>query len=549
MSSLRRSRSTTPKPRASKAVVNVPPPEQRQEDLWNGHIERVTAELKRIREERLKPLEERYQYQLYKPNDFDGELTQRQPMITFLGPFSSGKSTFINYLLQNDKALATGPQPVTDKFQVIMYGERLQQVTGRVLLSDQNLPFSQLDSLGEGFVDRICGVTAPHPVLRSCILVDSPGILEAAGDSRARPYNFTKASKWFVEHSDLVFIMFDPTKLDLGAEMKALFSLILKGSEHKFRIIMNKADTVEPTELLRVYGSLFWNLSNVISTTEPPRIYVSSFWDQPYREGTDYELFDEEKEELLKEIIDVVPLSSVDNRVTKMIKRCNDVLGYALIASAYREAQDKVIGRDKARKKFWEQYPTMVKETAARCKVNETIFPPYDVREALEKIDALELPDIAKLEKKGWVELMKTTVKEDLPKLLQEPIKQYSLNDPRVRRNSAEANVPYRASLQPGGLQGGFASTANFGGSAYNQYNQQRGTIASFRPATSRSNMNGSYAGSQAFGNSMMAGNNMDTASMQAIIEQQQQQLQQQQQDQEQMMVSMMKMMQELNNI
>ncbi len=34
--------------------------------------------------------------------------------------------------------------------------------------------------------------------------------------------------------------------------------------------VLNKADMCEPQELMRVYGSLFWSLSNLIHTTEPP---------------------------------------------------------------------------------------------------------------------------------------------------------------------------------------------------------------------------------------------------------------------------------------
>ena len=66
---------------------------------------------------------------------------------------------------------------------------------------------------------------------------------------------------------------------------------------------------------MRVYGSLFWNLSNLIRTSEPPRVYVGSFWDHSYKPGTNVELFTEEHNDLLYDLYETVPLQSLDNAV------------------------------------------------------------------------------------------------------------------------------------------------------------------------------------------------------------------------------------------
>ena len=55
-----------------------------------------------------------------------------------------------------------------------------------------------------------------------------------------------KVMKWFVEHADLIFVMFDPTKLDAGAELRSVFRTALKGHESRIRIVLNKGSHLYP---------------------------------------------------------------------------------------------------------------------------------------------------------------------------------------------------------------------------------------------------------------------------------------------------------------
>ena len=51
-----------------------------------------------------------------------------------LGQYSTGKTTFIKYLLETDyPGLRIGPEPTTDKFVAIMHGEQ-DQVSARVYM-------------------------------------------------------------------------------------------------------------------------------------------------------------------------------------------------------------------------------------------------------------------------------------------------------------------------------------------------------------------------------------------------------------------------------
>ncbi|KAG5468268.1 hypothetical protein LSCM1_02246 [Leishmania martiniquensis] len=407
----------------------------KRKDAWDEHIESTLLQLNQLYINRIEPVETCYDYNVFRPTWFSESIKQKKPFVTFLGPFSSGKSSIINYLLQKDYLL-TGPQPVTDKFTVIMYGEEVQHIPGRVLMADSRLPYRGLSQFGDVFAEFFSGVLAPHPILRSVSLVDTPGILEAAGDAHSRRYNYTEVCRWFVEKSDLVFFLFDPTKLDAGPELRQVFGKALLHHESKIRMVMNKADSVRPQELMRVYGSLYWNLSNLVRTTEPPRLYVSSFWERPYTKDTDHALFEKEKEDLLYELIVTIPLQSLDRRVTSMMRRANDVLLFALICATYRSRLPALFGKSKAKERFFDEYETIAKDLAARYHVSENNFPPLaEVRAFLSKVDSKDFPDAEKLEKRGWIKLLKSSIETDLPRLLQ-PLKEHSMCDPRERRNA-----------------------------------------------------------------------------------------------------------------
>ncbi|KAG5493201.1 hypothetical protein GH5_01941 [Leishmania sp. Ghana 2012 LV757] len=435
-----------------------------RKDAWDEHIESTLLQLNQIYINRVEPVEGSYDYSVFRPTWFSESIKQKKPFVTFLGPFSSGKSSFINYLLQGDYLL-TGPQPVTDKFTVIMYGEELQQIPGRVLMADSRLPYRGLSQFGDAFAEFFSGVVAPHPILRSVSLIDTPGILEAAGDTHARRYNYTEVCRWFVEKSDLVFFLFDPTKLDAGPELRQVFSQALLHQESKIRIVMNKADAVRPQELMRVYGSLYWNLSNLVRSTEPPRLYVSSFWDTPYRSGTDHALFEKEKEDLLYELIVTIPLQSLDRRVTSMMQRANDVLLFALICATYRSRLPTLFGKSKAKERFFEEYDTIVKDLAARYHVSENNFPNMEeVRAFLLKVDSKDFPDVEKLEKRGWIKLLKSAIETDLPRLFQ-PLKEHSMCDPRERRKAIMLQRSYIKKQAPSVLSADAAAATSLDGS------------------------------------------------------------------------------------
>lgn len=112
--------------------------------------------------------------------------------------------------------------------------------------------------------------------------------------------------QWFIDRADLIFLVFDPTKLDVGGELEVLFRQ-MKGRESQIRLILNKADSLTTQDLMRVYGALFWSMAPLVNVTEPPRVYVSSFWPQDYAADTSRELFMKEETSLLEDLNQVRP--------------------------------------------------------------------------------------------------------------------------------------------------------------------------------------------------------------------------------------------------
>lgn len=398
---------------------------------WDNHVSSVLDKLTEIYRQHIHPLEVAYDYSRFKPSWFAESINQRRPFVVFIGPFSTGKSTFINYLLQ-DNILPTGPQPVTDKFNVIMWGPAVQRLNGRTLVANGSLPFRALAQFGDAFQESFEGTLSPHPLLRAVTLVDTPGVLEAAGDLRKRRYEYTKVVKWFVEQGDLIFVMFDPSKLDAGPELRRVFKHSLHNCESKLRIVFNKADTVTAQELMRVYGCLFWNLANLVTSTEPPRVYVSSFWSQPYRPYTDHQLFEAEKADLLYELTEIVPVHSLDRRVANVIRHANAVLVHSCVCGVIRERLPWCCGVERAQAREMACLPDTFGEIATREKLASTDFENGEAYRLFLDCGELQgMPPLSKM--RHLVDRLRQCINADLPNLLQ-PIHDAPVEDPRKRK-------------------------------------------------------------------------------------------------------------------
>ncbi|KAM8960398.1 sarcalumenin [Pelodytes ibericus] len=307
----------------------------------------VLQRLRKIYHSAIKPLELSYKYNELRQHEItayqgrtladsatDGEITSK-PMVLFLGPWSVGKSTMINYLLGLDESpyqLYTGAEPTTSEFTVLMHGPKVKTIEGIVMAADSGRSFSPLEKFGQNFLEKLIGIEIPHKLLERVSFVDTPGIIENR-KQQERGYPFNDVCQWFIDRADLIFVVFDPTKLDVGLELEMLFRQ-LKGRESQIRIILNKADSLATQELMRVYGALFWSLAPLINVTEPPRVYVSSFWPDDYHPETHRELFLKEEISLLEDLNQVIE-NRLENKIAFIRQHAIRVRIHALLVDRY----------------------------------------------------------------------------------------------------------------------------------------------------------------------------------------------------------------------
>ncbi|XP_077762535.1 sarcalumenin isoform X1 [Canis aureus] len=303
----------------------------------------VLQRLRKIYHSSIKPLEQSYKYNELRQHEItDGEITSK-PMVLFLGPWSVGKSTMINYLLGLENTryqLYTGAEPTTSEFTVLMHGPKLKTIEGIVMAADSARSFSPLEKFGQNFLEKLIGIEVPHKLLERVTFVDTPGIIENR-KQQERGYPFNDVCQWFIDRADLIFVVFDPTKLDVGLELEMLFRQ-LKGRESQIRIILNKADNLATQMLMRVYGALFWSLAPLINVTEPPRVYVSSFWPQDYKPDTHRDLFLKEEISLLEDLNQVIE-NRLENKIAFIRQHAIRVRIHALLVDRYLQTyKDKM---------------------------------------------------------------------------------------------------------------------------------------------------------------------------------------------------------------
>ncbi|MED6281455.1 hypothetical protein CHARACLAT_021792, partial [Characodon lateralis] len=283
----------------------------------------------------IKPMEQVFRYNELRQHEVtDGEITSK-PMVLFLGPWSVGKSSMINYLLGlhgTPQELYTGAEPTTSEYTVIMHGERFRTIEGIVMAADSSRSFSPLEKFGQGFLERLVGIEMPHKLLERVTFVDTPGIIENR-KQQERGYPYNDVCQWFIDRADLIFLVFDPTKLDVGGELEMLFRQ-MKGRESQIRLILNKADSLSTQDLMRVYGALFWSMAPLVNVTEPPRVYVSSFWPQDYAPDTSRVLFMKEEISLLEDLNQVIE-NQIENKIAFIRQHAIRVRIHALLVDRY----------------------------------------------------------------------------------------------------------------------------------------------------------------------------------------------------------------------
>ncbi|MEK8019015.1 MAG: dynamin family protein [Candidatus Parabeggiatoa sp.] len=172
------------------------------------------------------------------------------PMISILGTYSAGKSTFINHYLGHELQ-RTGTQAIDDKFTVVCFSrdEVAKTLPGLALDADPRFPFYQISQeISELTTDNTQTVdsylqlkTSPSERMRGKILIDSPGF-----DADSQRTSTLRITQHIIDLSDLVLVFFDARHPEPGAMRDTLEYLVAMPMErpdsNKFLYILNQMD-------------------------------------------------------------------------------------------------------------------------------------------------------------------------------------------------------------------------------------------------------------------------------------------------------------------
>lgn len=246
-----------------------------------NYLSALRTELLELVEEELTPVAMRYGYSEV---PLESNIKWR-PQVLVLGNYSSGKSTLINEFLGGN-IQRTGQAPTDDSFTVITFDETVpcngpvrvtEERDGRFLLNDPEFPFEALKKHGQRFATHFRLKKVNSPFLKNLALIDTPGMLDSITE-RDRGYNYQDVIGDLAQIADLVLVMFDPHKAGTvrEAHISLRDTLPTRTFDDRVLYVLNRIDECTSlSDLLRVYGTLCWNLSQITGRKDIPMIHLT----------------------------------------------------------------------------------------------------------------------------------------------------------------------------------------------------------------------------------------------------------------------------------
>ncbi len=265
-------------------------------------------------------------------------LLKWKPIVLFIGNYSSGKSTLINELA-GEEIQRTGQAPTDDSFTIITHdGADVagEEIPGSSLVNDENLPLTSLKALGEQLISHLHLKKVATPLLTDMAIIDTPGMLDSVTE-KDRGYDYMAVISHLAKLADMVVLMFDPLKAGTIKETYTAIRDTLPGSvgEDRLVFVMSRIDECDSSsDLVRSYGTLCWNLSQMTGRKDIPHIFLTCAPDS-LRPGLDTTPWSQERD-LLKNKILTAPkfrvfhiLQDIDRQVNELQLTCEAMVQFS----------------------------------------------------------------------------------------------------------------------------------------------------------------------------------------------------------------------------
>ncbi|MFH2219170.1 MAG: dynamin family protein [Pseudomonadota bacterium] len=293
-----------------------------------NYINAVHGELLDLVEKHLTPVAIRYGYS---QAPLESNIKWR-PLVLVLGNYSSGKSALINEFLEAE-IQKTGQAPTDDSFTILTYDPRpepgevirvTEERDGKFLLNDPEFPFESLKKHGQRFNAHFRLKKVNSPFLKSLAIIDTPGMLDSVTE-RDRGYDYQDVIGDLAQIADLILVLFDPHKAGTIREAHTSLrdTLPTRTFEDRVLFVLNRIDECGSlSDLLRVYGTLCWNLSQITGRKDIPMIHLTysprAAQDSKKRleRDTSYLQYLENQREELKKAVMEAPRHRLDHLAT-----------------------------------------------------------------------------------------------------------------------------------------------------------------------------------------------------------------------------------------
>jgi small GTP-binding protein len=193
------------------------------------------------------------------------EVFDRPLLVTVMGEFNSGKSTFVNALI-GEKVAPMGVTPTTATINVLKYG---QQRAGRILWRDDQQDQLKWEEIGPFLRSldkhrtreiRLVELLYPAEELLRVNVVDTPGLNSMIDEHE-------QTAREFMGQADAVVWLFSAQQAGKRTEQDALSFL----RQHRLKTVgvLNKVDQLDADQLERVSQHLEQEFSELVDAVVP----------------------------------------------------------------------------------------------------------------------------------------------------------------------------------------------------------------------------------------------------------------------------------------